>query len=264
MPHSNNYNLIIESINQIDSLKLEKDEGSSIYRGWMENTESIIREIFNADSVEYKELHKLFHPVYASLPSGFQENIDYHKQYLHHLENIKHKLAGYSTIVKMRLQQETEKNPNDSILKVSSLCAHFNKVVRSIRKRYADRPPLEIEDEYDVQYLLKILLSASFDDVRQEETTPSYAGAYSRIDFLLKNEKIAIETKMTRSGLTDKELGKQLILDASYYETHPTVSTLICFIYDPQNYISNPEGLIQDLEKRSNNNLLVKVFVNPL
>ena len=33
------------------------------------------------------------------------------------------------------------------------------------------------------------------------------------MDFLLKNEEISIEVKMTRDGLKDKELGEQLIID---------------------------------------------------
>ena len=33
------------------------------------------------------------------------------------------------------------------------------------------------------------------------------------MDFLLKNEEISIEVKMTRNGLKNKELGDQLIID---------------------------------------------------
>ena len=56
----------------------------------------------------------------------------------------------------------------------------------------------EIKDEYDVQDLLNALLRLNFDDVRPEEYTPSYAGSSTRVDFLLKKEKIVIEVKKTR------------------------------------------------------------------
>src|SRR5262249_20623618 len=73
----------------------------------------------------------------------------------------------------------------------------FHRVALRLRTRRGQRPPVTIADEYDVQYVLGGLLASSFDDVRPEEWTPSYAGGASRVDFLLKNEAIAIETKMT-------------------------------------------------------------------
>ena len=45
-----------------------------------------------------------------------------------------------------------------------------------MQRRYADRPPIVIADEYDVQDLIRTILVAMFDDVRPEEWTPSYAG----------------------------------------------------------------------------------------
>ena len=64
-----------------------------------------------------------------------------------------------------------------------------------------------------MQYLLNALLVLWFDDVRREEPTPSFGGKSSRIDFLLKKEKIGVEVKMTRQGLADKEVRDQLIID---------------------------------------------------
>ena len=55
----------------------------------------------------------------------------------------------------------------------------------------------KINNEYDVQDLLRGILAGLFDDVRNEESTPSHAGLTSRTDPLLKNEQIIIETKMT-------------------------------------------------------------------
>nr|WP_250162867.1 hypothetical protein [Psychrobacter sp. WY6] len=53
-----------------------------------------------------------------------------------------------------------------------------------------------------------------FDDVRPEEYTPSYAGAASRTDFLLKKEQIIIELKKSRKikRLERKKLANNLLL----------------------------------------------------
>ena len=76
---------------------------------------------------------------------------------------------------------------------------------------------------------------------------PSYAGGASRIDFLLKSEKIVVEVKMTSDKLRDKQIGEQLIIDIKRYEAHPDCRTLVCFVYDPDKNLRNPAGIRNDL-----------------
>lgn len=252
-------------IDEIEPLKIEKDEGANNYIHWREKTESIVRNIFGETSAEYKELYSEFHPqfFFGSIGDSY-EHVDYHKRYVNKLEFLFNKLSGYKTALEMKLSSEKECVNFDSLKEVARICSRFSNVIRSIRKRHSNRKPLTVKDEYDVQYLLRILLSVSFNDIRPEETTPSYAMTSSRIDFLLKDERIAIETKMTRENLADKELSKQLIQDIAQYQTHPDVDSLVCFIFDPEQFIENPLGIINDLESRSDENLTIKVIVNPI
>jgi hypothetical protein len=110
--------------------------------------------------------------------------------------------------------------------------------------------------------LLHALLFIDFEDIRTEEWTPSYAGSSSRMDFLLKNEKIVIETKKTRKGLGSKEVGEELIIDIEKYQNHPDCKTLVCFVYDPEGRIPNPKGIENDLN-RTEDDLTVKVIIAP-
>jgi len=126
--------------------------------------------------------------------------------------------------------------------------------------RYADRPGLVVEDEYDVQDLLHAFLRGLFDDIRPEEYTPSYAGGASRMDFLLKSEQIVIETKVASNSLRDRQIGEQLMIDIQRYQAHPDCKRLICFVYDPHGNIRNPTGLESDLS-RVHDKLEVKVIV---
>lgn len=139
----------------------------------------------------------------------------------------------------------------------------FHIVARQILNRHAGRPTIEISDEYDVQDLMHGLLKIEFDDVRAEEYTPSYAGSSTRMDFLLKKEKIVIEVKKTRDGLKDKEIGEQLILDAQHYKAHPDCKKLICFVYDPDSRVKNPRGLENDLKSLSSDDLIVEIYIRP-
>lgn len=171
------------------------------------------------------------------------------------LENVKSYLEkGY-----ISLEEKKEIDVDDVLERIFS---RFYKVARQLRDRYNNKPTLEIEDEYDVQDLLHALLQLYFNDIRAEEWTPSYAGKCARVDFLLKNEKIVIEVKKTRRGLDDKELGDQLIIDVDRYKVHPDCERLVCFVYDPEGRIGNPNGIMADLNKQHEGFATVYIYPN--
>jgi REase_DpnII-MboI len=157
-----------------------------------------------------------------------------------------------------------------AIDRVMRLLERFPMVVRQLQSRHGDtardatpRPRHTVEDEYDVQDLVHALLKIDFDDVRPEEFTPSSGGASSRMDFLLRDDTIVIETKKTRQGLDQRRAFEELVIDIARYAEHPRCRTLVCFIYDPEARIGNPAGLIRDLEARSTDRLQVLVQVSP-
>ncbi|WP_339521944.1 PD-(D/E)XK nuclease domain-containing protein [Pseudomonas sp. EL_65y_Pfl2_R96] len=145
---------------------------------------------------------------------------------------------------------------------VEKICARFHLVAKQLQSRHGGRDGLEINDEYDTQDLLHALLHIYFDDIRPEEWTPSYAGGGSRVDFLLKDEKIIIEVKKTRPTLRGKDVGAELIVDSQRYKAHPDCKKLLCFVYDPEGWISNPRGLENDLNKKDDN-FELKVLIVP-
>jgi len=184
-----------------------------------------------------------------------------------------HEKAKFSEVIskahrlKQRLEIELDqmsvpKAAYDPIERLSLLCARFHTVVVQLRHRHEGRQTLDVSDEYDVQDLLHALLKLFFDDIRPEEWTPSYAGQSSRMDFLLKQDRVVIETKKTRPGLGAKEVGNQLILDIEHYKKHPDCGHLVCFVYDPDNRVANPRGLENDLS-RSSEDFSVTVLIRP-
>jgi len=94
---------------------------------------------------------------------------------------------------------------------------------------------------------MRALLILHFEDVRPEEVTPSVGGKSGRMDFLLKGERLVVETKMTRRGLDQKAVGDELIIDMRRYRAHPDYRTLVCFVYDPGGFCHAPAALENDL-----------------
>ena len=111
---------------------------------------------------------------------------------------------------------------------------------------------LSINSEYDIQDLLHSQLRPWISDVRPEEYTPSYAGTSTRMDFLLPQHSLVIETKRVRDKSHGRKLGDELIIDIEHYRKHPGCSSLWCVIYDPDKFMANPTGLANDLEGERN------------
>ncbi len=160
------------------------------------------------------------------------------------------------------VESAASSGPENSFSLVQLICSRFHLVAKQMRSRYSDRNTLIVNDEYDTQDLLHSLLHLYFDDIRAEEWTPSYAGSCSRVDFFLKNDQMIIEVKKTRMSLKAKQLGEQLIVDTERYKAHQGCKKLICFVYDPEGWISNPRGLENDLSKESDD-FLVNVIIVP-
>lgn len=200
----------------------------------------------------------------APIPTSLLDNRPYAGWIVEHqkLREIVDASARLATKLEALAHQSVSAKP-DTLARIEAICNGFHSVARSLRKRHAERPTLDVADEYDVQDLLRSLLAVDFHDVRPEEWTPSYAGGAARMDFLLKSEQLVMETKMTREGLGDRELGEQLIIDIAKYSQHPDCKTLVCFVYDPLGRVANPVGLQADLEKQSNESLAVHVIVRP-
>lgn len=142
-----------------------------------------------------------------------------------------------------------------------NVCNRFGEVARQLRSHRKDHPPLLLNDEYDVQYLLHALLKVHFDDVRPEERTPSYAGSSTTMDFLLPDEKIVIEVKFARDAKDTKRLGDEIIIDIPHYDTHPDCERMFVLIYDPERVLKNPVGWVKDLEQQEFKGNPIQVFV---
>jgi hypothetical protein len=249
-----------EILHQRVNTEADIDMLSGSYDKWTDFNKELLRVLFSGNRI-LKEYDRHRYISYQ-MAGGIREKLRYN------LELTRGAIAELES-----LEQRLDLIPEAQILPVAAvdrvglhalvkLLNAFHRVARQLRFRRENRPTLEIQDEYDVQDLLHALLKIEFSDVRPEEWTPSYAGKSSRTDFLLKNEKIVVETKKTRNVTSAKNVGDELIIDISRYRGHPDCETLVCFVYDPEGFIQNPEGLRNDLEGNSDS-LKVRVVIGP-
>ena len=253
----------LKELKEIAETLISKPSGSQEFKKWHRDTEVALERIFGKDTRHLKD----FNDIHYSLMVFSSDTPDYEFERAYQ-DGVRTAIAILDSFIDEINEYWEEGKEGGGSVKASALenvkliIRRFHRVARQLRNRYADRDTLEIEDEYDVQDLLHALLKLYFDDIRPEEYTPSYAGSASRVDFLLKEEKIIIEVKKTRKGIGVKEIGEQLLIDAQRYQSHPDCNQLVCFVYDPEGRIANPRGLENDLSKE-NNGVPVLVFITP-
>lgn len=158
----------------------------------------------------------------------------------------------------LTLKEFDAKDPDQ----ITRLADRLHGVVRQLRQRREGRPTLDVSDEYDLQDLFHALLTLYFDDIRKEEWAPTYAGAASRMDFLLPEIEAVVELKRPRPSMTARDLGEQLIIDIARYKAHRMCRTLFCVVYDPEGRIANPRGVENDLTNDSGE-IAVRVMIVP-
>jgi DpnII restriction endonuclease/uncharacterized protein DUF2321 len=113
-------------------------------------------------------------------------------------------------------------------------------VIRQLRSRQGERPPFRVEDERDLEDLVRALLPLHSDDVYPEARTPRYA-AGTRTDFRLMPERVAVAVKVARPDLLLSQLGQQLQEDAAYYRGRPDCRALVALVYDPEGLLREPD-----------------------
>jgi len=137
----------------------------------------------------------------------------------------------------------------DAVDLVTQLCRRFPAFAARLARRHDNRAALRIEDEYDVQDALHAILLLHFADVRDEEPSPSHAAIGTRLDLLLKQERVVVETKMTRASLTQRKLLEEIAVDKERYRAHPDCGAVIFFVYDPDGRLRNPVALERDVSE---------------
>lgn len=250
-------NLLKERLNAIENIKAQK-RFSQDYKKWYFDTKSTLENIFGKDSQPLTEFSDISYNDLL-IPDRTPE-AEFERAFQRGLENAAALLGSLITELESSNNQERV-TITTSVSRILCILKQFHVISRQLTKRHANRSTIVMGDEYDVQDLLHALLRLDFEDVRDEEWTPSYAGATSRVDFLIKQEKIVIEAKKTRDGLSGKQVGEQLIIDIERYKVHPDCQTLICFVYDPDGRIVNPAGIENDLAGRHDKlNVIVSIF----
>ncbi|KAA3436753.1 hypothetical protein FOA19_20460 [Rufibacter hautae] len=107
----------------------------------------------------------------------------------------------------------------------------IQKIIKDRRKGHA---AFNIMDEYDVQDILYVILKSIFPNLRDEDPIPKVGAKSTKIDLILREERILIEVKMIKQGDSNEtHFIEQLKVDFESYHECKWLDKLFCFVYDP-------------------------------
>lgn len=122
------------------------------------------------------------------------------------------------------------------------LCERLNQSAKVLARRRVDKKPFQIEDEYDVQDLLKAILRAYFKYVVSEDPISKVAGVSSRADFAIEELGLILEVKFVRSPGEQARIVKEFAEDLLFYSKCQFLEHFIYFVYGADD-LNEPELL---------------------
>jgi hypothetical protein len=109
-----------------------------------------------------------------------------------------------------------------------------NAIQKIVKDRRKEHPEFKIEDEYDVQDILYVILKSIFPTLREEDPIPKVGAKSTKIDLINREEKILIEVKMIKvKDSNETHFIEQLKADFESYHECKWLRKLFCFVYDP-------------------------------
>lgn len=175
----------------------------------------LIKAVFDVDTVSETELNTSLQAVTAVT------DIDVQLQIL--LEDIE------STLLNVKYINKSADEVVRDILNNFS-----NAVQKIIKNRRKDHPDFKIEDEYDVQDILYVILKSVFPKLRDEDAIGKVGAKTTKIDLIIREERILVEVKMIKEkDSNETRFIEELKVDFESYHECKWLRKLFCFVYDP-------------------------------
>jgi hypothetical protein len=147
----------------------------------------------------------------------------------------------------------------EPLVQLELLLRRLPRVIRQLAWRQGDRTPYRVEDERDLEDLLRALLEVHFDDVRLETRTPRYSSV-TRTDLLLAQPRIALTVKFARDGMGEPQLMEQWQEDIGYYRNRGCCKTLVGFVHDPGGTLREHQR-VERISSQGNEDMALRLIV---
>jgi len=146
-----------------------------------------------------------------------------------------------------RMELLPEINAKDKLAVLLDVLESTSSGISFLSSRAHGRPAYVIENEYDIQDLLYVILKPFFADARMEEFTPQHAGSAKRIDIVIPSIDVVIEVKFVRNEFYAASIADEIKIDIESYHVHANCKTLCVLVYDSYKLIADAYNFVRDL-----------------
>jgi ParB/RepB/Spo0J family partition protein len=132
----------------------------------------------------------------------------------------------------------------------------FNLIFNNLRGaviEFEKRTSTKFNNERELQHFIYSVLRCLFCSTEFEDPTKKICGSGNRLDFVIRDHCIIIEIKYVRDEVHAKKIRDELLIDYPLYQKSEYGKTIINYIYDPNDYITN-----QDLFRKELKDLMPK------
>lgn len=154
---------------------------------------------------------------------------------------------------------------SDEVLRAENILKEFgNSIQKIVTQRRKGHNSFEINDEYDVQDLLYVILKSVFPSLKCEDPIPKVGGRSTKVDLIIRGEEILIEVKMLKkSDQNELKIIEQLKIDFESYHKCHWLKNLLCFVYDPYKRTQDKSNFedLNGLRKKGENEYNVNVIL---
>lgn len=136
---------------------------------------------------------------------------------------------------------------SDRVSLLTDILFNIKESVLLLQDRREARPPYEIEQENDIQDLLLSVIKPIFQTAKIEEWTPKHAESSKRVDLVVPEVSVVVETKYVRSASHAGRIGDELKVDFESYHAHPDCDHVFAVVWDGDSHVADVSNLENDL-----------------
>lgn len=213
----------------------------------------IIEEIFGQFGVQYSgelvdhRMKGLKNPSGNYFIDGFV-GMDRHSTRVTNIE----KLQGLARGVKSKIANTLPlvANTLPSVHQVINILRAFPDIVSRMEHRRKGKESYLVNDEYDVQDLIYVMLKGPFPTLQYENPNNKVGVNSSSSDFNIDELSLFIEAKIVSEKGKEKQIQEQCKHDIISYSKQSNCNKIIFFVYDPKKCIDNEHAFKDGLGQK--------------
>ena len=164
-------------------------------------------------------------------------------------KKTKKKKSTKATRVPDEIDKKTKlRNAEEAIIQWNVFDLLFNYLKEAVIE-FEKRAKVKFVNEKELQNFIYSVLRTLFESTEFEDPTEKICGTSNRLDFVLKDHKIIIEVKYVRDKNHAKKISEELSIDYPRYIQSKYGQTIINYVYDPNNHITNHGQFKKELNK---------------